>query len=107
MKNKNINVIVFYAASCSPTLFTEVAMETRRTGAASADVVTVSAVKAYAGVSAAVTIVTWRALFTTDRKEKWSDEKVSFLLWDIKMCWVFNQFNFSFNKLNQLIRPFI
>lgn len=65
---QNINV-TFYLVLCVPTLFTEVAMETRGTHAASVDVVTQSSIKAYAGVSAAVTIVTWRAFFTKEEEE--------------------------------------
>lgn len=51
-------------------MFTEVTVETRGTGAASTDVVTASAIKAYAGVSTAVTIVTRRALFHHGQKRK-------------------------------------
>lgn len=52
-----------------PTLFTEVAVETRGTRAASVDVVTGSSIKAYAGVSAAVAIVTWQACFIKEKQQ--------------------------------------
>lgn len=61
-RNLNVNIISNFL-SCFPTLVTEVAVETRGACAASADVVTESSIKAYAGVSAAVTIVTWQAFF--------------------------------------------
>ncbi len=71
-RKKETCALVFtsYLASRCPTLFTEVAVETRWTQAASADVVTGSSVQARASLSAAVTMVTWQTLFTTETEEK-------------------------------------
>lgn len=63
--------IISYLLSRFPTLFTEVAVETRGTCAASVDMVTESSIKADAGVPAAVTIVTWQAFF---RREERNDD---------------------------------
>lgn len=55
-------------------MLTEVTAETRGTRAASVDVVTESSIKAYAGVCAAVAIVTRQALFTKEKEDDMEGE---------------------------------